>query len=206
MPHRLPAGHFLSICATTITGRHPDTGRLYVLSEPLLGGWGATGSRDGLNGQFSHSNGETFNIPIEITEARYGLRVDRYGYHTNDGGEGQWRGGRGVVLEYRVLGEEAFLTINFSRNRNPPWALAGGRPGSGNYAEIVRLDGSVERFSVAARRRLAQGEVARLVTSSGGGFGDPRARPRERVIQDVKDGYITAEQAARHFGLTASPD
>ena len=97
IPHRLPAGHFLSICATTISGRHPETGRLYVLSEPLLGGWGAAGNRDGLNGQFSHSNGETFNIPIEITEARYGLRVDRYGFHTNDGGEGQWRGGRGVA-------------------------------------------------------------------------------------------------------------
>ena len=106
-----------------------------------------------------------------------------------------------MLLEYRVLGEEAFLTINFSRNRNPPWGLAGGRPGSGNYAEIVRADGSVERFSVAARRRLAQGEVARLVTSSGGGFGDPRARSRERVVQDVKDGYITPEQAARRFGL-----
>ena len=164
------------------------------------------GTRDGLNGQFSHSNGETFNIPIEITEARYGLRVDRYGFHTNDGGEGQWRGGRGVLLEYRVLGEEAFLTINFSRNRNPPWALAGGRIGSGNYAEIVRADGSVERFSVAARRRLARGEVARLVTSSGGGFGDPRARPRERVVQDVKDGYITPEQAARRFGLAEGAD
>jgi N-methylhydantoinase B len=200
VPERLPAGHFLSICATTVSGRHPETGRLYVLSEPLLGGWGATATRDGLNGQFSHSNGETFNIPVEITEARYGVRVDRYGFHAGDGGEGRWRGGRGVVLEYRVLGEEAFLTINFSRNRNPPWALAGGRPGSGNYAEIVRGDGSVERFSVAARRRLARGDVARLVTSSGGGHGDPRDRPRERVLQDVADGYVTPEQAARWFG------
>ncbi|MBI3708252.1 MAG: hydantoinase B/oxoprolinase family protein [Proteobacteria bacterium] len=201
VPHRLPAGHFLSICSTTIAGQHPETGRLYVLSEPLLGGWGACRDKDGQNGQFSHSNGETFNIPAEITEARYGLRVDRYAFHADDGGAGAWRGGRGVMLDYRVLSEEAFLTINFSRSRTPPWGMAGGAVGSGNYAQILRKDGSVERFSVAARKRIAKGEVVRLVTSTGGGYGDPRARPREKVLEDLKNGYITPAQAAAHFGL-----
>ena len=201
MPDRLPAGHFMSICSTVIAGQHPETGKLFVLAEPLLGGWGACHFKDGQNGQFSHSNGETFNIPVEITEARYGVRVDRYGFHADDGGEGEWRGGRGVALDYRVLCEEAFLTINFSRSRTPPWGMAGGRPGSGNYAEIVRDGRTVERFSVAARKRIAKGDVARLVTSVGGGYGDPRLRSRERVLEDLKNGYVTPAQAARWFGL-----
>lgn len=201
MPERLPAGHFLSICATTIVGRHPETGRLYVLAEPLLGGWGACDNKDGQNGQFSHSNGETFNIPAEITEARYGVRVDRYAFHDDDGGAGKWRGGKGVMLDYRVLSDEVFLTINFSRSRTPPWGMASGEAGSGNYAQILHNDGTVERFSVAARKRIAKGEVVRLVTSTGGGYGNPRLRPRELVIEDLKNAYITLAQAARWFGL-----
>lgn len=200
VPDRLPAGHYLSVCGTILSGRRSDNDDLYILVEPLAGGWGACIGKDGQNGQFCHSNGETFNIPAEIAETRYDIRVDRYGFHNDDGGAGEFRGGKGVVLDYRVLSDSADLTIIFGRYATRPWGMNGGSTGSGNYSVIVRPDGVTEPFGAAARLRVAKGEVARLVTGTGGGYGDPRKRPRERVAEDLKNGYITAEQARRDYG------
>lgn len=205
VPNRLPAGHMLSVCGTVLAGLHPDTGDLFLLVEPLVGGWGAGHDKDGENGQFCVGDGETYNIPIEITETRYGVTVDQYAFHTEDGGEGEYRGGKGVVLDYRVVGEEVFLTGTFGRHKFMPWGLNGGHDGSPNGISVIRKDGHVEGpFGKVARLRLAKGDVARLVTATGGGYGDPRRRPAAKVASDVRNGYITAEQAIRFYG--AHPD
>lgn len=201
LPDRLPAGHFLSVCATILAGRHPDTDDLYVLVEPLLGGWGACRDKDGQNGQFCHSNGETYNIPIETTETRYGVMVDQYAFHDDDGGAGAFRGGKGVKLDYRVVSEEAYLTVIFGRCRTPPWGMAGGQSGSGNYIVVIRKDGSEEVYHSVARKRIEKGDVVRLVTATGGGYGAPEDRPRERVLEDLKNGFVLPEQAARDYHL-----
>src|SRR5690606_4918625 len=86
IPEHLPAGQFGSICSTVIAGVHPDSGEDYLLVEPLVGGWGAGWNKDGENGQFCVGNGETCNIPVEITESRYGVRVERYAFHAAPGG------------------------------------------------------------------------------------------------------------------------
>jgi N-methylhydantoinase B len=201
VPDRLPAGHMLSVCGTVLAGLHPDTGDLFLLVEPLVGGWGAGHDKDGENGQFCVGDGETYNIPIEITETRYGVTVDQYAFHNEDGGAGEYRGGKGVVLDYRVVGEEVFLTGTFGRHKFMPWGLNGGGDGSPNGISIIRKDGRVEGpFGKVARLRLAKGDVARLVTATGGGYGDPHRRPRAKVASDVRDGYITAEQAIRFYG------
>lgn len=206
MPDRLPAGHYLSVCGTILSGRRSDNGELYILVEPLAGGWGACIDKDGQNGQFCHSNGETFNIPAEIAETRYDIRVDQYAFHNDDGGAGEFRGGKGVVLDYRVLSDSADLTIIFGRYATPPWGLAGGKAGSGNYSVIVRPDGATGPFGAAARLRVSKGEVARLVTGTGGGYGDPKKRSRARVAEDLKNGYITPEQARRDYGYDPATD
>src|SRR6185437_14972903 len=103
VPDRLPAGHQRSVGATLVSGLHPDTGNLFVMGEPLVGGWGASQSEDGDNGQFCCGNGETYNIPCELLETRYGLQVTQYAFHDQDGGAGRFRGGGGKVgaAEYR---------------------------------------------------------------------------------------------------------
>lgn len=201
VPERLSAGHLRSICATFLSGHHPDTGELFIFGEPLVGGWGAGRNADGQNGQFCCGDGETYNIPVELTEARYGILVDQYAFHTEDGGAGRHRGGKGVVLDYRVVADEAFLTVTFSRDKYPPWGLDGGCDGTPNYVEILRTDSPPERCAMATLLRLRHGDVARLVTATGGGYGDPADRPRESVMRDVTNGYITAAQAARHYGF-----
>src|SRR5690606_33366038 len=121
VPDKLPAGHYRSVCATFISGLHPANGELFVLGEPLLGGWGATSARDGVSGLFCCANGETYNIPIELAERRYGVKIERYAFSDEPGGAGCYRGGKGVVLEYRVTAERAFLTVTFSRTDTAPW-------------------------------------------------------------------------------------
>jgi N-methylhydantoinase B len=206
MPHmtdRLPVGHTRSVGATFISGIHPRSGSLFVMGEPLLGGWGASAGADGDNGQFCCGNGETFNIPIELAESRYGFEIDRYAFHDEPGGEGRWRGGKGVVLDYRVTAEEAFLTFSSTRTRSRPWAAAGGREGSHNGAVILRADGSEESHTMVTGLRVAKGETIRVVTATGGGYGPPAERPAAEVARDLRNGFITPAQATEIFGQPA---
>jgi N-methylhydantoinase B/oxoprolinase/acetone carboxylase alpha subunit len=73
--------------------------------------------------------------------------------------------------------------------------MAGGQDGSRNYIKIIRKDGREEVFGKVARLRLEKDDVVRLVTGNGGGYGDSQRRPREKVAEDVKNGYVTPEQA-----------
>jgi N-methylhydantoinase B len=77
------------------------------------------------------------------------------------------------VLEYRVRSDGCFLTCAYTRSRHPPWGLAGGRPGSPNYVEVVRAGGATERHAVVTGLEVNEGDVIRIHTGSGGGWGDP---------------------------------
>ncbi len=203
-PHlgdRLPAGHYASICGTFIGGRHPDTGRHFTVVEPQLGGWGASASRDGNSAMFTGIHGDTFNCPVEVAEARYGLYVEQLAFSGAEGGAGEHCGGKGIVLDYRVRSDGLFFTSHYTRNVQPPWAFAGGRPGSLNYVEIVRTDGSREEYGMATALELNEGDLVRIHTANGGGYGDPRRRPREKVLDDLKNELITEEEAVRVYGV-----
>ncbi|MFC7051053.1 hydantoinase B/oxoprolinase family protein [Emcibacter nanhaiensis] len=203
MPEKLPAGHMRSVGATFISGLHPDTGDLFVMGEPLVGGWGASAGLDGDSGQFCCANGETFNIPTELFESRYGLRLDQYAFHNEDGGAGKYRGGKGIVLDYRVTSEEAYLTYAASRTVSRPWGMEGGQEGSNNYALILRHDGSCERHHMCTSVPVKKGEVIRLMTGTGGGHGDPAQRDPAKLAEDVKNGFVTPDQAERDYGVRA---
>jgi N-methylhydantoinase B len=200
IPERLPAGHFSSICGTFIGGIHPDTGRQYTIIEPQIGGWGAWEGRDGNPCIFSGFHGETYNTPAEISEARNGLFVDRMALNTEPGGEGQFSGGRGLVLEYRIRTQNGFLTAGYTRSRIKPWGLEGAEEGSGNYVEVIK-NGETERYSFVSGLGLTTDDVIRVVTSCGAGYGDPNARDPEAVKRDVKDGILSAERARVIHGV-----
>ena len=201
LPDRLPAGHLLSTCGTIIAETKPSTGELAILVEPLVGGWGATHVRDGQNGQFCAGDGETFNVPIEVTEGTYGLWVERCEFHNEDGGSGKFRGGKGVTLDYRVLADEVFLTAAYGRHKFWPGSVANGKEGSRNYIEVHQLDGRKERFGKVARFRVVKGELIRLVTATGGGYGNPSEREMSKVPEDLRDGFATPAQAKADYGL-----
>lgn len=200
MPERMPAGHFSSICATLI--RSEDAGGAdHTFIEPEVGGWGGSALKDGENAQFSASHGDTFNCPVEVNEARNGIDVERLTLNGEGGGAGRYRGGRGIDLRYRIRGKRAWLTAGFTRQVTPPWGVAGGRDGSCNRLELLREGRPAKTLDHAANLDLEQGDIVRIVTANGGGFGDPRQRPRDAVLSDLKNGYITTEEAATVYEL-----
>lgn len=202
VPERLTAGHVLSVCAFVLAGTHPDTEEPTILVGPLVGGWGAMNNRDGLNGQFSIADGETYNFPVEITEARYGVRVRQYSLHSEDGGFGQYCGGKGNYLEYEILCDQAYFTGSFGRFKFPPWGVDGGHKGSSNYVEILRggeRSDPPEIHGKPARLALKKGDVVRMVTACGGGWGAPENREVAAIRSDLKNDFITREQVEKHY-------
>lgn len=199
----VPAGNFASICGTVMGGKHPDTGRHYTIVEPQVGGWGGWEGSDGNSGQFSGFHGETFNCPAEIAEARYGMFVDQVALNSEPGGEGQWRGGKGIEVHYRVRGDNNFLSLGYTRSTMPPWGAAGGNDGSLNYVELVRTNGAKERYSFATNVVVNTNDVIRIVTANGGGYGEPSKRTREQIASDIKNGYLTPERASEAYGYKA---
>lgn len=201
IPERLPAGHFSSICGTFIGGIHPDTGRQYTIIEPQIGGWGAWEGHDGNSCIFSGFHGETYNTPAEISEARNGLFVDCMALNTDDGGEGKFTGGRGLILEYRIRTDNGFLTAGYTRSLVKPWSLEGGEEGSGNFVEIIKTDDELQRTSFVSGLSVTKDDVIRVITSSGAGYGDPQERAPEAVKLDIKNGYVSAARAKEVYGI-----
>jgi N-methylhydantoinase B len=207
-PQRLTAGSFLSVCSTSLTLTHPDSGEPTLLVEPQPGGWGAAADRDGEHALVSVGDGETYVIPAEVAEQRYGIRVERFGLDVVEGaGAGRYRGGRGVAREYRILCDEALLTVAWGRHEFSPWGTRGGHDGSPNYVEVVPADGSAPRqLGKAARLRLRRGDLVRLVTGTGGGSGPPALRDPDLVRADLLDGIITRGEATGIYCLPDGPD
>jgi N-methylhydantoinase B len=207
-PDRLTAGTFVSVCSTSLALTHPDTGEEALLIEPQAGGWGAAIDADGQHGLVSVGDGETYTIPVEVAEQRYGVRVERFGFDIVPGaGAGRQRGGRGLVREYRICSDEALLTVAWGRHLYPPWGAAGGRDGSPNYVEVLR-DGipTFPRFGKVSRMPLRRGDVVRLVTGSGGGYGDPSEREPGLVAADLRDELVTPAEATEFYGHDASAE
>ena len=197
----LPAGHYASICGTFIGGPHPDTGKPHSIVEPQLGGWGACRDSDGINALYTGHHGDTFNCPVEITEQRNGLQVDRFCLNEEPGGEGEFIGGKGINLDYRILRDEWWITMSYVRSENGPWGLDGGLEGTTNYIKVVRTDGQEKRYRSCTALPLGRGDVVKVVTATGGGYGDPRCRPRNRVLEDLKNGYISPQRARKIYGV-----
>ncbi|MCX5497794.1 hydantoinase B/oxoprolinase family protein [Kaistia dalseonensis] len=200
LPGLVPAGNFASICGTVVGGPHPDHGRHYTIVEPQLGGWGAQVGRDGNSAIFSGFHGDTFNCPAEVAEARYGLAVDRMALNPTPGGEGEWRGGKGINVHYRVRADNNFLSVGYTRSRIPPWGVDGGLDGTPNYVEVLRPGGAAERYSFGTDIPLNIGDVVKVVTGNGGGVGDPKKRARSAIEDDVRNGYLSPERAAEIYG------
>ena len=203
MPDRIPAGGFSSICGTLFGGVHPDTGRNYAVIEPELGGWGGSPRADGMPGQFSAFHGETYNCPAEIAEARYGVTVDYLSFHDEDGGAGKHRGGKGVRIDYRIRSDNAWLTVAYTRSIELPWPLEGGQEGSPNHIVIRRANGELENYSVVSGLTLNTDDVIQVMTATGAGWGDPKERDLELIKDDLKQGYITREQADQFYDLAS---
>lgn len=201
IPDRVTAGHFCSICATIIGGTNAKTGERHSFIEPEPGGWGAGAGKDGENAQFSSSHGETYNCPVEVNEARNGILVDTYRLNNESGGEGEFRGGKGLNIEYRIIDDAGWVTGAYTRTQIPPWGMVGGNDGSRNYLKIKRANGAEEVYSSITQMKLAKDDVVCIVTANGGGYGHPSRRSKDKILDDIRNDYLTVEQAEQVYGF-----
>jgi N-methylhydantoinase B len=202
MPDRVAAGFFGQVQAMAIAGSDARTGRPFIHFMPYAGGWGARATKDGINALCALANGDNYNIPSEVVEAEFPLRVERYELIQDSGGVGRNRGGLGVRTEFRVLSDGAIVSASLDRYELRPRGLFGGGSGACNALLLNLGEPDEVNRPKAAGIRVAKGSLISHRTGGGGGFGDPLERDPERVREDVANGYVSREAAQRDYGLS----
>jgi N-methylhydantoinase B len=194
LPDRIQAGSG-SFWAITLHGTHPDDGSVFNVHILPNGGKGATPRTDGLCTVAFPYNGTV--TPAEITENQAPILVRHKRLVPDSGGPGVRRGGLGQEIALEVTGDRPIIaSLRPDKVRHPPPGIAGGAPG---MAGAYSLNGAAV---AVVPQTLSPGDVYRMRLPGGGGWGDPKARDRARLIEDVRNGYVTREAAARDYGVT----
>ncbi len=188
VPERIPAAYYGCSYVTTFQTVRADEKR-DVLVEIEIGGSGAAPAKDGVNAYSSgmHNNS---NIPIEMIEAQMPLTITRYALLPGTGGDGQYRGGLGLVREWRVDSPRCFFTANMDRFFSQPYGLAGGGAASVGKLDLLRGGTTTPIPPKSDNVPLLAGDIVRLETSGGGGFGPATARPGTAREADRRMRYV----------------
>lgn len=174
-------------------------GEPYLMREVLGGGSGGRYYADGED--TIHVVPDSRNLPTEFTEARFPFRVERLGLAVDSGGAGRYRGGLGYDKHIRMLVDAHFMSIA-DRSILACWGVSGGRAGQ-PFSVVIDPGGPNERVmdALADGEPVRAGEVIRIRTTGGGGWGDPLDRPPAEVARDVLQGKVSREGAERDYGV-----
>ena len=188
------------------SGTDPATGKGYLYLETLGGGFGGRNDRDGTDGVQVHIT-NTSNLPIEVIETEYPLRVESYGLIEDSGGAGRYRGGMGIRRVIGPVGHDCIFNGAGERFRHRPWGIFGGQAGgSGRFARIAG-DGSEEALEIKpAGIALQEGERIVVETPGAGGYGEAQRRDTAAIANDRTSGKFSAEFLQRHYGMRADGD
>ena len=195
---RVPAASKGIIGNLGFGGFDTEAGRYFAYYETIAGGAGGARGMDGEDGvQADMTNTE--NAPVEEVEMHQPVRIQRYGLVPDSGGAGQWRGGLGVIREYRFLKPGITFSLMADRTLTRPWGLAGGadaQPAS------YKLNG--ETIPSKGQVQVGVGDVVTVQTPGGGGWGDPSLRSRAALLEDVATGKVSRATAIAMYGV--NPD
>jgi N-methylhydantoinase B len=171
----------------------------FLLADGIGVGYGARPNADGIDAVYFVAQE---NYPVEFLELGYPVRLRTYGMVCDSGGAGRYRGGCGIIREYEILAEEAVLAIRLDSVKNPPWGIAGGKQG-GTGRAVLNPNTPEERVlpPLSDGHRVRRGDIFRMETGGGGGYGPPFERPPEDVLEDVLGGTVSVEAAHREYGV-----
>jgi N-methylhydantoinase B len=186
-----------------IRGR-TDDGETWLMSDGVGVGYGARPHADGNDAIYLVAQE---NYPAEFMDQVFPVRVRSYEINQDTGGPGRWRGGCGMVREVEVLAEDGMVSLRIDSVNFPPWGVSGGqcaRPGRcvinpGRPDERVLgplSDGNIVR----------RGDIIRVETGGGGGWGHPFDREPERVLEDVLCHFVSRASAEADYGVVLTPD
>jgi len=206
-PERANGGPFATINALSLAGWRAH-GRRWVMFCFFGGGLGGNPEGDGLN----HGNNPISTAiipPVEILESLYPVMFTQWALRPDSGGAGRHRGGLGAIYEIEALaadGAEVFLLGE--RGKYPPSGVNGGKPAALNrfVHESERGEVTPPLVSKVTDVSIGRGQKVRLETPGGGGFGDPATREPERVVRDVRLGYVSRAAARRDYKVVLRED
>jgi N-methylhydantoinase B len=171
----------------------------FLCSDGVAVGYGARPFADGLDAIYYVAQK---NYPAEFMEMVFPMRLRQYALHRDSGGPGLHRGGCGVVREIELLADEAVVAIRQDNILFPPAGVNGGHAGRPGRC-VVNPGRPDERVlaPMSDGNVMRKGEVMRLYTSGGGGWGNPLDRPVERVREDVLRGFVSVDSARDDYGV-----
>jgi N-methylhydantoinase B len=171
-----------------------------VFMEVVGGGWGSCAAADGAD-LVDCPLANCSNIPIESLETDYPfMRIEEYGLRRGSAGAGKFRGGLGAHRVYRILDDNVTFNCYSDRFRIRPWGLFGGQPGQLSRF-LVERDGETIAVPSKSNFPLKKDDLLVVDTAGGGGYGDPRERSREAVLNDIANGYVTVEEGREVYGV-----
>ena len=176
-------------------------GKPFVFTETLMGTWGATAYNDGQDG-VPHMGGNQSNVPIEMIELDYPLRIEEYGLIKDTGGAGEFRGGLSVIRSYRALEDNIMLSIRSDKRKFPPHGLFGGREGEPSMSILKTKNAeSIVPTLTTHPLFLNQNDLFQHIMAGGGGYGDPLKRDPNLVLKDVIEDKISLKSALDDYGI-----
>lgn len=203
MPDRVPACSGGDVCSMMGLGVNPRNGEAWLEATNEAVGFGAHSSGDGADGIMHLSEPGCRNNPVEVLETKSPMFIESYGYRSDTGGAGRYRGGVGVARAYRFEAPSTGICIVY-KTKTEPWAIGEGGQGDNNH---IVLNPGTDREEVkgGSYNHLHAQDVLVNNTGGGGGWGNPLDREPERVAADVRNGFVSAEVAARDYGVAVDP-
>ncbi len=202
LPDRCTAGNAATLSFAAYSGVRPN-GEYWVfleVNEAAMGGRPASDGPDTVEELMRN----TRNNPLEDLGMHLPLICDRYEVRDDVApGAGKFRGGQGVVKSQRYL-TPGFMTHENERHKDAPWGIFGGKEGAVGKVEIYNIDRPDDvrqEYSKFSGLRTETGDVVSYFSPSGGGYGDPKTRDPAKVLDDVLDGFITADHAREDYGV-----
>jgi N-methylhydantoinase B len=185
-------------------GGYDDDRKPYIFIDFACGSWGGRPWADGVQGN-SNMFANMACQSIEVIEQENPMQVRAYEFLTDRAGPGKFRGGVPYRREYKFLEREAVLQVRSDRRDFQPYGLYGGQPGRSS-CNVLNPEGEAQALESKLIMRIERGDVFRHELAGGGGWGDPLERDPVRVIEDVRNEFVSVAGAADDYGVVIDID
>ena len=196
IPNVFPASSGGCLAAAVWWGKRENNNEPWADGSPHPIGQGAFNGGDGITSMHHNSAGTRIS-PTEIWESRNPWLVKKIELAKDSCGAGKYRGGLGLNLEFEML-EETYVTTVVERTNFPPWGVNNGKAARSNNVILNTKNGKLN-VPKKTGLKLNKGESIIFKTGGGGGYGDPIERSNKKILNDLKQEYISKEYVEKHY-------
>ena len=203
MPDVIPACSGGDIFDVMGVGVHPKTGKMWVEATNEGVGFGGHKFGDGENGIMHLTEPGCRNNPIEVLETKAPMLIDNYYLRQDSAGPGEHRGGLGLSRTYRFLTDSSALTL-VKKTKTKPWGMAGGKDAENGH--VILWPGTEKQVVTGGvNQPMKPGDALINNSGGGGGWGNPFKRDPQRVLEDVRNEYVSVKSAEKDYGVVIEP-